>query len=226
MDSMVYSVNLWKMFFRHDDELWKLNEAKKTRKVWLTLIFLLAATILTFVWTAWIGLGTAPVSANMTGLSLFEYEWRKAWFMIGRIGYSLLFFTFILFFSTLIFWLFNSASYKKILIVQMNVLLIMLVERITWIPLLTYAGLDWPLSPLSFGIIASYFTEQTWIISFAGAASLFQLFIIWFQASSLKKISATRPAWIWTGLILWHLLLWSGAAALSFYDLELVYLLR
>ncbi|WP_347861593.1 hypothetical protein U0355_13395 [Salimicrobium sp. PL1-032A] len=223
---MIYSVNLWKLFWRRDQELWKLNEADRIRNVWKMLFLLLFATILSFVWTAWVGLGTDPISANMLELNRLEYEWRKAWFMIGRIGYSLLFYGFILFFSTLIFWLFNTASYKRIMIIQMNVLVIMLFERVTWLPLLTYTGLDWFVSPLSFGVIASYFTDLTWIIHFFGAASLFQLFIIWYQVVSLKKISSTRSGFIWTGVIFWHLLLWCGTAALSYYDIVLVYLLR
>ncbi|SIS56951.1 hypothetical protein [Salimicrobium flavidum] len=223
---MIYSVNLWKLFWKRDEELWKLSQAEKIRNVWNMLFFLVLASILTFVWTAWIGLGTDPVSANMIELNRLEYEWRKAWFGLGRIGYALLFSGFILFFSTLIFWLFNTASYKRIMVMQMNVLLVMLLERITWIPLLTYAGLDWFVSPLSFGVVTSYFTDITWVIYFFGAISLFQLFIIWYQISSLKKISSTRPVWIWIGVILWHLILWAGAAALSYFDIALVYLLR
>lgn len=89
---MTYSVHLIKLFIRRDDHLFKLNEAEKLKNVWNLLFFLLALTLLTFVWTAWLGLGTDAISANMTELTRADYELRKAWFLIGRAAYGLLFF--------------------------------------------------------------------------------------------------------------------------------------
>ncbi|MCA1023924.1 MULTISPECIES: hypothetical protein [Halobacillus] len=223
---MTYSVHLIKLFIRRDDHLFKLNEAEKLKNVWNLLFFLLALTLLTFVWTAWLGLGTDAISANMTELTRADYELRKAWFLIGRAAYGLLFFLFLLFISSFFYWLFNHVSYKKLIIVQMNVLLVMLLERITWVPLMVYAGIDWYVSPLSFGVAASYFTSLEWVIYFFGSISLFQLFIIWYQVKCLSRLSRTKTGWIWTGVIFWHLLLWAGTSALAYYDLYLLYLIR
>ncbi|RWZ52275.1 hypothetical protein EQV77_15210 [Halobacillus fulvus] len=223
---MTYSVNLIKLFIRRDDHLFKLNRAERITNVWTLLFILLGLTIFTYIWTAWMGLGTDNISAHMTDFNRIEYEFRKAWFLVGRAAYALVLFLFILFISSFIFWLFNNTPYKKLIIVQMNVLLIMLLERITWIPLMTYAGLDWYVSPLSFGPIASYFTTIDWVIYFFGALSLFQLFIIWYQATSISKLSDTKKGWIWTGVILWHVLLLAGTSLLAKFDLSLLYLIR
>ncbi len=223
---MTYSVNLLKLFFRRSDHLFKLNEAERIKNVYNLLFFLLLLTILTYVWTSWMGLGTDPVSANMSEFNRIDYEFRKSWFLIGRVAYSLLFFIFILYISSFFFWLFNNVSYKKLMIVQMNVLLLMLLERVTWIPLMVYAGLDWYVSPFSFGIITSYFTSLDWIIYFFGAMSIFQLFIVWYQVKCISYMSSTKIGWIWTGAVIWHLVIWAGTAALSYYDLFILYLIR
>ena len=136
---MTYSIHLIKLFTSREDHLFKLNEAERLKNVWNLLFFLLGLTILTYVWTAWLGLGTDAISANMSDLNRVEYEMRKAWFLIGRAGFAILLFLFTLFISSFFFWLFNNVSYKKLFILQMNVLLIMLIERITWIPLMVYA---------------------------------------------------------------------------------------
>ncbi|MFZ0371369.1 MAG: hypothetical protein WAM07_17380 [Halobacillus sp.] len=223
---MTYSVNLMKLFIRREDHLFKLREAERIKNVWKLLFLLLGLTVLTYVWTSWMGLGTDPLSDEMSSLNRVEYEFRKAWFLIGRVAFGILLYVFILFISSFFFWLFNHVSYKKLLIIQMNVLLVMLLERVLWIPLMVYFGLDWYVSPFSFGIITSYITDINWIIYLLGSISIFQLFIIWYQVTCISSISPTRRRWIWTGVVFWHLLLWTGTAALSNYDLFLLYLLR
>ncbi|TGB01852.1 hypothetical protein [Halobacillus salinus] len=217
----MYSVNLAQLFLNRDDHLFRLKRAERIKNVWNLLFFLLVLTLLTYIWMTWLGLGSDSISPNMTALNRVEYEFQKAWFLIGRVGYALLFYLFTLFITPFIFWLFNDVAYKKIIVLQMNVLLILLLERITWIPLMVYAGLDWYVSPFSFGVIASYFTGLEYVIYFCGTISLFQLFVIWYQIKWLQTMSHTRKVWIWIGVLIWHLLMWAGAAALSYYDLLL-----
>jgi hypothetical protein len=226
MDFMTYSVNLIKLFFRRDDHLFKLNEAERIKNVWNLLFLLLVLTILTYSWTAWLGLGSEAISTNMTAFNRVEYEFTKTWFLIGRAAYALIMFLFILFISSFFYWLFNNVSYRRLFIIQMNVLLIMLIERLTWIPLMVYAGIDWYVSPFSLGVITSYITEFDWVIYFFGAISIFQLFIIWYQVKCISWLSSTKKGWIWTGVIFWHILLWAGTAALSYYDLFLIQIIK
>ncbi|MCA0985095.1 hypothetical protein LCL89_13710 [Halobacillus yeomjeoni] len=223
---MTYTVNLIKLFTRRDDHLFKLNEAERLKNVWNLLFLLLFLTIFTYVWTSWLGLGSEAVSQGMAGWNRLEYETSKAWFVMGRTLFSLCLFVFILFISSFYFWLFNDVSYKKLMIVQMNVLLILLIERMTWIPLMVYAGIDWYVSPFSFGVITSLLTDQKWIIYFFGAISLFQLYIIYYQIKCLSWLSSTKKVWIWTGVLIWHILLWAGTAALSYYDLFLIQIIE
>ncbi|WP_181350190.1 hypothetical protein [Thalassobacillus sp. CUG 92003] len=222
----MYAINLLKLFSRREDHLFKINEAERLKNFWNLTFILLALTILTFIWTSWMGLGTDGISADMTDLNRIEYELNKVWFLLGRAAYAILLFVFVLFISSFIFWLFNDVAYKKIIVLQMNVLLVMLLERVIWIPLMVYAGIDWYVSPFSFGVIAAYITDIEWVIYFFGALSLFQLWIIWYQAKSLRYLSSTKKQWVWIGVVFWHILLWAGTAALSYFDMSLLYLIR
>ncbi|WP_028785184.1 hypothetical protein [Thalassobacillus devorans] len=222
----MYAINLFKLFFRREDQLFKIHRAEKVFNFWKLIFLLFLVSILTYIWTSWIGLGTDPISANATEFTHKEYELRKLWFLIGRVAYAILFAAFILFASSFFWWLFNDIRYRKLIIIQMNVLLVMLLERILWIPLMVYAGIDWYVSPFSFGVAASYITDIEWIIYFFGAISIFQVWIIWYQIKCLQYLSTTKRFWIWLGVISWHLLLWAGTAAISRYDLFLIYILN
>ncbi|MBM7554368.1 hypothetical protein [Thalassobacillus pellis] len=219
---MLYSINLLQLLFRREDHLFKIKRAERLQNFWKWVVLLLATSILTYIWTSWVGLGMDPISVNATEFTRMEYEFRKAWFLIGRTAFALLLAIFVLFITSFVWWLFNNVPYNKLVIIQMNVLLVMLLERLTWIPLLVYAGVDWYVSPLSFGVPASYFTDIQWIIYIFGAISVFQLWIIWYQVRCLNYLSATKKHWIWFGVIFWHILLWAGTAALSNYDIFLL----
>ncbi|MFC7063665.1 hypothetical protein [Halobacillus seohaensis] len=222
---MTYSINLLRLFFRRQDQLLVLHKSERIQKFWRAFFILLLLSFITYGWTSWIGLGTDPLSTSINELSRIDYEFQKAWFLIGRLGIALLLFLGIVLFTPFIFWLLFDLSYKKMVIVQMSVWLLMLVERLTWIPLMVYFGLDWYVSPLSLGVIASYATQLEWIVYFFGAISLFQIFIIWFQIRSILYLSNSRNWWIISGVIFWHVLLWSGTAALTHFDSPLVQLL-
>ncbi|MFD1019299.1 hypothetical protein [Thalassobacillus hwangdonensis] len=222
---MSYFINPFKLFFHRDDHLFKLHRAERIYNFYNLFFLLLFLTTLTYIATSWIGLGTDPLSANATEYTRIEYELRKVWFLLGRVIYAVLFALFLLLVTPFFFWLFNTVSYKKLIIIQMNVLLVMLVERLTWIPFMVYAGLDWYVSPFSFGVLASYFTELDWVIYFFGACSIFQLWIIWYQVKCVTYLTSTKRGWVIFQVIIWHIILWSGASLLAHYDSFLISIL-
>ncbi|WP_173917779.1 hypothetical protein [Halobacillus sp. Marseille-Q1614] len=222
---MTYSINLLKLLTRRREQLCTLQKAERLRNGWFTFFILLILTLLTYIWTSWIGLGTDPLSGNVNLLSRMDYELHKTWFLIGRAAFSIGLLLGVLFFTSLIYWIFFDLHYKKIVIVQMVVWLVMLIERITWVPIMVYLGLDWFVSPLSFGVMASYFTSIEWLIYFFGCLSVFQIFIIWYQIHCISRLSTSRKWWIITGVLLWNLILYAATAALSYFDHSIVTLL-
>ncbi|WP_082235584.1 hypothetical protein [Halobacillus massiliensis] len=222
---MTYSINLLKLLTRRREQIYALQKAEKLKKGWLVFFILLILTLLTYIWTSWIGLGTEPLSGDINILSRVDYELHKVWFLIGRAAFSVVLLLGVLYFTPFIYWIFFDLHYKKVVTIQMTVWLIMLLERITWIPLMVFFGLDWYVSPFSFGVVASYVTSIEWLIYFFGCLSIFQLFIIWFQIYCITRLSTSRKWWIITGVLLWNLILFAGTAGLSYFDHSIVTLL-
>ncbi|OZU87281.1 hypothetical protein CIL03_17845 [Virgibacillus indicus] len=219
---MTYYVNVFRMLFSLDDHLFRIHKAEKIHKLWKATVLLILLCIVVYTWMAMLGIGTDMISSTAVQGGQLEYEQSKFWFIIGRMVYAIVFACIILFLPSLLFYLLTGIPYRKLLIMQQLVLFVMLIERIIWIPLVTLNGLDWYVSPLSFGIIASYLTEVSWAIYFFGAISLFQLWIIWFQVKYLNGFSSIRKRWIWINVIGLHILFWCVAALLAYADTYIV----
>ncbi|MFG6150434.1 hypothetical protein [Halobacillus sp. B23F22_1] len=222
---MTYSTNFVRLFFQPHDQLILLRKSERIQHFWKAFFLLFFLTILTYAAVTWSGLGTDPLSYKITTLSRIEFEFQKIWFLFGRLSIAGLLFLGVVLFTPFIYWILFDVSYKKVVNIQLTVWAVMLFERLTWIPFMIYLGLDWYVSPLSFGIIASYFTYLEWVIYFFGSISLFQLFVVWFQIKSLSFLSNSKKWWVITGVLLWNLILWAATAALLFFDETIVQLL-
>jgi hypothetical protein len=222
MKQMVYHIQLLRKFFHIDDYLFQVREAEQIKGLTKSTLVLVMLSMIIYGWSSWIGLGTGLLSNEATSLPAEQYELHKLWFVIGRLVYACLFVLFILYVTPLLFQFIFKTGYKKIVSIQMRIVLILLVERITWIPLFVYLGLEWYVSPLSFGIIGSYLTNFPLLIYFFGAISLFQCWIIWFQVKSIAFLSDTKKGWIWLVVLFIHFIFWSITAFLTSQDFYLI----
>ncbi|TFJ91722.1 hypothetical protein [Lentibacillus salicampi] len=219
---MLFRVNLMKFFFPIDDHLFRLKKAEALKNLWKICGLLIFCSVVIYAWTALLGIGSGTISAEAISLTPFQYEAAKVWFVLGRMAFAVLFALLVLFIPSLVFYAFTDIPYKKLIVLQEVVLFVMLIERVLWIPLAVYGGMDWFVSPWSFGIIASYLTEVSWALFFFGAISLFQLWIIWFQVKCLSYLSAVRKRWIWLSVIGLHIFYWVLVAVLTFLDSHLI----
>lgn len=219
---MVYDANVFKFLFSKKDHMLKMREAEVVKGVWKMSAILVLLSMLIYGWMAYLGMGSDHISSQATALSAIEYEQSKFWFLVGRVCFGLLLSLFLLFIVPFILYGLTEIPFKKLVIMQQLVLCVLLVERIIWIPLFVFAGLDWYVSPLSFGIIASYITDIPWIISFFGAISLFQLWIIWFQVTYIHSLSSMKKQSIWASIILLHVFYWLMVAFLVYFDTSLL----
>ncbi|MFS0675138.1 hypothetical protein AB1K81_18315 [Ornithinibacillus sp. 179-J 7C1 HS] len=221
-ERMIYQVQLIKLLFAVDDHIFRIGKAEQIRNPWKTVVLLGLLCLVTYSGMGILGIGSSALSSGAVLLTASEYELSKLYFIIGRMIYSTAFVLFVLFIPSLIYYWVTKIPFKKLLLMQVVVLFIMLVERILWIPLAVYAGLDWFVSPFSLGIIASYLTDVTFLIYLCGAVSLFQIWIVIFQIKFLTKLSGIHKAWIWSTVILFHLAVWSVTAVLAFTDLYMI----
>ena len=215
---MLYRVQLFKFFTSIYDHIFRIRKAERLSNVRKTSTLLILVAVLIYGWMAYLGIGSSMLAGGAAELSATEYETSKLWFVIGRMIYGALFAAFILFIPSLIFYLITEIPYGKLVIMQQIVLSVMLIERLLWIPLALFAGLDWFVSPLSFGIIASYLMDIDWFIYFFGAITLFQFWIIWFQYRFLHTLSEIGSRTLWAFILLLHVLGWVLAGTIAFAD--------
>ncbi len=218
----MYTINLFKFFFHMDDHIFRIRKAEKINHLWKMCALLAFISLVIYVWMAYLGIGSDIISRGAVGLMPGVYETEKVWFLVGRAIFGVLFAIIILFLPSLLFYLLTEIPYHKLLIMQQFVLAVMLIERLIWIPLMLFIGLDWYVSPISFGIVASYITGTSWVIYFFGAISLFQLWIIWFQVKFITALVPMRKRWIGFNVILVHVLGWALTALIAFADTYIV----
>lgn len=215
---MIYRPHVLKFLFRMKDQIYQIKLAESVRELWFSSILLIGLSAIIYGWMGSLGIGSQLLSIDASTISAATYEGNKFWFMIGRTGYGILFAAIILFIPSFIFYYLADIPFKKLVVMQQVVLFILLIERILWVPLATFFGLDWYVSPWSLGIIVSYLTEIDWLIYFLGAVSLFQVWVIWFQYRLLTHLSEERRLPLLGFIILLQMIGWALAATSAIGD--------
>jgi hypothetical protein len=195
----------------------KETEVLRGYKQKVFLVFLLSALVFGLVSS--LGIGMDPLSKEFTTLSPLTIEMEKFLFLLGRIISGILYAAVILFVPALIFWtISDEGEYRKLVITQSLVLLILLIERLTYIPLSLILSLDWFSSPLSLGVIAQYITGKSWVVYLLGCFSLFKIWVFYVQYKGVKRLTQQKNWIIWLVILLTNVLFWSITAFLAFFD--------
>jgi len=214
---MMYQLNVFKLLTSLDDHLYRIKEAERINNIKKYLVLFTLGGMFIYVWMGYLGIGSDLILNSRFNFSPEIYESNKFWFIIGRALFGVLYALGVIFLPALIFkWLFSEIQFNKLVTMQLAVFLILLVERLTWIPLVTIFGLDWYTSPLSLGVIASYITSRSWLIYFLGSISLFQVFIIWFQIRFLTRLFEMNKLHIYIAVIFLHFIEWWLVALVTF----------
>jgi hypothetical protein len=220
--NMLYEVKLWRSLFKPHTHFYQLERGESIRGFRPRLYSLLLISMIIFWISGLVGIGFNPVSTMLHLLSPSEYEVRKFWFSIGRLLLGLLFATIVIVIPSLFYWTISEVSFKKLMVLQLPVLLIFLIGKIVSILFVVLFGLDWSSSPLSLGVIAQAFTHNQWVIPFFGAISLFQIWAICFQYTALKILSPKSPKILFFFIAGVHLLFWIFTATLAYIDLTAI----
>ncbi|WP_405098466.1 hypothetical protein [Oceanobacillus sp. FSL H7-0719] len=219
---MTYRIQLFKLLTAIGDHIYRIKRAEKLSNFWKTSILLIFASAIVYGWMAYLGIGSNLLSIDATLLGAGEYGGSKIGFLAGRVLYGILFAAAVLFIPSALFYLLTEIPYQKLVIMQQVVLVVLLLERLIWIPLIVLAGLDWYVTPLSLGIIFSYLIENEWFIYFFGAITLFQGWIIWFVYRFLHALSEVRARTILLVIILLHIIGWAFAATIAVTDIYII----
>lgn len=219
---MTYTLQLFRFVFAVDDHIFRIGKAETVRNPWKAMLLLGLLSMVVYGGMSILGMGSTPISSGAVLLDPAEYEMRKLWFVMGRIAFAIIFALFVLFIPTLIFYWVTKVPFKKILLMQVVVLFVLLVERILWIPMAIFIGLDWYVSPFSLGVIASYMTDISFLIYLFGAISVFQLWVITLQIKFLSKLTTLHKGWIYATVILLHVTIWTVTAVVSYIDILMI----
>lgn len=213
----MYQLNVFRLLHSFEDQIDQLKEAEQIQRLWKTIIILTLSGLFIYGWSSYLGIGSELILDSSYFFTPDIYEANKFWFIIGQVLFGFIFCLFIILVPAIIFkWLFSSISFNKLIAMQLVVLLVLLVERLTWIPLVTIFGVDWFVSPFSFGVVASYFTSKLWVIYFFGAMSLFEGFVIYFQIKFLTRLIDKHKASVYVAVISLHFIKWWLIALTTF----------
>ncbi|TMU84064.1 hypothetical protein FGG79_18180 [Bacillus sp. BHET2] len=194
-------------------QLREIEEFKGYRK---KVFHLMLLSIFVFGLISSFGIGMDPLSKELTNLSPITYELEKFLFFLGRILSGLLYAAIILFFCSLIFWtISDEGEYRKLVMAQGLVLLILLFEQLTYVPLSLFFSLEWYSSPLSLGVIAQYLTSNTYIIYLLGSFTLFKVWVFFIQYKGIKRLTNQKNWIIWLVILLTNLFIWALHALLA-----------
>ncbi|MGF3105712.1 hypothetical protein [Rossellomorea sp. DUT-2] len=200
---------------------YQLNEMEALKGYKKRVSFLFLLSIVIFGLISSFGIGMDPLSKDMTKLSPIVFELEKFLFFLGRLLAGMIYAAIILFFSSLIFWtISNEGEYRKLVITQGLVLIILLLEKLTYIPLSLFFSLEWYSSPLSLGVITQYLTSKSYVIYLMGSFSLFKVWVFYIQYKGIKQLTHQKNWIIWLVILLTNLFLWSLNALLAFLNIS------
>ncbi|UXH43160.1 hypothetical protein N5C46_15865 [Rossellomorea vietnamensis] len=161
------------------------------------------------------------MSKELTKLSPTAFELEKFLFFLGRLIAGLLYAAIILFLSSLIFWtISNDGEYRKLVVTQGLVLIILLLEKLTYIPLSLFFSLEWYSSPVSLGVLAQYVTSKSYVIYLMGSFSLFKIWVFYIQYKGIKRLTNQKNWIIWLAILLTNIFLWALNALLAFLNIS------
>ncbi|MGM0843555.1 MAG: hypothetical protein ACQEUT_01160 [Bacillota bacterium] len=219
---MFNEVKLFKGLFHPSTYFYQLRQSEILKDYYIKLLFLFIISMLVFGLNASFGWGTVPLSKEFTEMSSTEFEIHKFFFFVGRLLLGILYAAFILFIPSLLFWTLSDAGFKKLVVLQGITLIILLIEKLTYLPLLTFLSINWYSSPFALGVIGQSLTNNEWLKYFLGSISLFKIWAMVLQFMGLRWLTDKTRIVILLWVLLINLLFWSITAFLAYIDFSIL----
>ncbi|HLQ73433.1 MAG TPA: hypothetical protein VK125_04325 [Bacillota bacterium] len=219
---MTYHLNVFKYFTAPNDHLFRIDRAETIKNIKRTTALLIFASILIYGWMAYLGIGSTLILDGDLLFTAATYESSKFWFIIGRAAFGGIYAAIMIFVPAFIFRLISNIDFSKLVVMQLIVFLFILVERLTWIPLAVFADLDWFVSPLSLGVLASYVTTKSWVIYFFGSITIFQVLIMMLQIKFICYFLDVKKGLIGFSVFLLHFVEWWLITLVSFVSVFII----
>ncbi|MBM4761495.1 hypothetical protein [Bacillus sp. B15-48] len=215
-----FQIRLLRGLRRPNDYIYDLKNTESVGKVWRHVIALILLSGFVSGLSAFFGIGGEYLADELTKASAAEFEWKKLLFLIGQVLWGFFYGAVILYLSSLWFWSMTDTGLRKFLVMQLIVLLVLLVEKLLFIPVSLLLGVPELSSPFSFGPIAQSLTNNAFIVNFFSAITIFKLLAMWIQYCYVRGLTEKSRA-IVLGLVLGlNLLYWLFTAVFSIIHFE------
>lgn len=220
---MFFQVRMWKGLTQPYVSAHQLDKAEKYEGIWKKTFLLLIISLILSTISAYFGIGSEQLSKLIYETTPTEFATIKTLFAIGQVVQTILVTAIIIFFPSLILWIFMDIPYRKLVVMQLFVASIFLMEKVITLPMQLFLGIDHASSPFSLGIIAQFVTEYELISNFFGEISLFSGWAIILQYQFLRIITNRNPKQILLIILSIQLFMWSIAALFSYIKFEVLF---
>ncbi|WP_141430995.1 hypothetical protein [Bacillus sp. 03113] len=184
---MSYQVQLLKGLFKPYSSSYQLRKAEMMSGFWKKFIVLLLLSGLIHGISAYFGINNELLSKELDSITLKEFEAHKILFAAGQVLWGLIVSVMSIYIPALFYWVFTDIEWRKMVVIQLFVLLILLLEKLSQIPISLLLGLPDISSPFSFGIIAQIITKNEFLHELLAQITLFK---IWMMVIQYKYIQA------------------------------------
>ena len=167
----------------------QLSKAEGVAGFWKTGIALLFIALIVSAITAFFGIGNEFLSKELNSLSGSAFEGVKSLFAAGQVTWSIIAVLLTMTIPSLFFWTFSDIEWKKYIVVQYMVVVILLIEAVILIPFTIFIGLPSISNPFSLGIIGQYFTSNDIILQFLAQLSIFKIWTVVLQYKYVRVLS-------------------------------------
>ncbi|WP_028390586.1 hypothetical protein [Bacillus cihuensis] len=186
---MTYQVQLLKGLLQPRTNRYQLEQAEGITRFGSRLVILYVCSALIFLLGANFGIGSESMSKEITKLGESEYETGKLLVIAGKLVASILYPTFYVLVTAVVFWAVLDIPFKKVAVVQMIAFVLHLLEKVVYLPFLLLMNLNQSANPFSLGVISQYSISNEYFIHFFGEISIFQLAIICVNYFYLQKLT-------------------------------------
>lgn len=217
---MVYYVHLFKGIFNPSTFSYQIEKAEEIRGLWKKVVILLLSSILLSAIASYYGVGMDFLSKEITEIPAQELEAKKLFAGIGKLFWGAGYAAFVLFGWSIILWALMDLQYKKLVVIQLVVLVILLIEKAILLPFSIFVGISPEFSPFALGVIARYFTSNMIVVYILSHLSIFKIWVIIFQYICIKRMSEKSPKVIFILIVCVNLFFWLVSTLLSYLKIE------
>lgn len=203
---MNFRFELVKGLFKPSIKAYQLQHSERLKGIIPNILILVLINFIIALLSSYFGFGSESLTTKIYQLTTTEFASYHFWLGVGIITGSIIKPLLFLFTLALIFMVFYpEIPFKKLLALQVYILLIGIIEKVLLFLLQFFIGLTPTTSPFSLGVIGQILFENSFLVFLMAAISLFLIWKIVFSVIIVRQITEQTKAYIFSSVIGAHL---------------------